>query len=79
MKQQDIAMIIVIAFFSGIFAWFVSNAFIGAPGNRQTNVEVVEPIVAEFTQPDPRFFNEDSVNPTQIIEIKDSSNNRPFN
>lgn len=79
MKQHDIAMIIVIAFFSGLFAWFISNAIIGSPGDRQTTVEVVEPIVAEFTQPDPRFFNEDSVNPTQIIEIRDSSNNRPFN
>jgi hypothetical protein len=48
------------------------------PQDQQAEVEVIEPITAEFTQPDKRYFNEKSVNPTQPIRIGENQNQQPF-
>jgi len=79
MKQKDIALIIVIVFVSGVLSFFVSNALFASPKDLQTEVEVVEPISAEFKTPDERYFNEKSINPTQPITIGDDQNEQPFN
>jgi hypothetical protein len=79
MKQKDVALIIVCAFISAVFSLVISNLTIGSPKTRSEKVEVVEPIKTQFDLPDKRYFNETSLNPTQLIRIGDNSNPKPFN
>lgn len=78
MKQKDIAIIVIVIFVSGILSFFISNALFASPESTATKVEVVEPITAEFPQPDARYFNKNSVNPTLTITIGDGQNQQPF-
>ena len=78
MKQKDIALIIVVVFISGILSLLLSNKLIVSPKNRQEKVEVVAPITAELSKPDSKYFNTESIDPTQIIRIGESNNNQPF-
>ncbi|HYH36435.1 MAG TPA: hypothetical protein VD706_02970, partial [Candidatus Saccharimonadales bacterium] len=66
MKQKDIALIVVIVFVSAIISFFVSNAIFGSPENRQQSAEVVQPISSKFPKPDPRYFNNQSFDPTRV-------------
>ena len=77
MKQQDIALIIVVVFISGVLSLVVSNTFISPP-ERTEEAAVVEPITTEFSEPSELYFNEQSINPTQTIRIDDSQNPNPF-
>lgn len=79
MKQKDFLLIGVVVIISGIIAIVISNMLISAPKNRQQEVEVVVPISANFNEPDKRYFSPESVNPTQLIQIGDGTNNQPFN
>lgn len=79
MKQKDIALIVVIVIVSGTISLFISKWLFAIPSSRQSQVEVVEPITTDFAQPDSRYFNNNSVDPTKNISIGDSSNNAPFN
>jgi hypothetical protein len=78
MKQQDIAVIIVIIFFAGIFSFLVSNKFI-SPSDKKLNAEVVEEIQSDLMFPDKTVFNAEAINPTVRIQIAPSSNAQPFN
>ena len=78
MKQKDIAIIIVTVFISGVLSFVISNKLFAVPQNQEAQVEVIEPITAEFPQPDNRYLNKDSINPTQPIQIGDGNNTRPF-
>lgn len=78
MKQKDIALIAIIVFVSGFLSFFVSRYLLVPSSQRTAQVEVVEPIVADFVEPDPRYFNDKSINPTQTIEIGGSGNKTPF-
>lgn len=78
MKQKDIAIIIVVVFVSGLLSYFISNALFASPDKLQTEVEVVEPITADFPEPDTRYFSTNSINPTQTITIGDGQNQQPF-
>lgn len=79
MKQKDIALILVIAFISAVLAVTVSSLTVGSKQNRQQQVEVVDKISDQFIQPSKQYFNENSVNPTQIIRIGDNNNQQPIN
>lgn len=79
MKQKDIALILVIAFISAIISFFVSNAIFASPKNRQQEVEVVQPIVADFPKTDERYFNKEAFDPTKLITIGQNANTDPFN
>lgn len=77
MKQKDIAIIIIIVFASGILSFFISNKFISPP-KHDLKAAKVEPINAEFAEPDNRYFNDKSINPTQIIRIGNNENQNPI-
>ena len=79
MKQKDIALILVMVFISAILALLLSKFVFAKPAARQQTAEKVDAISAEFPQPPSKYFNSDSVNPTQQIEIGNSSNPNPFN
>ncbi len=78
MKQKDIALIAVIVVFSVIISLFISKAIFSSPKNRQQQVEVVQPISADLSQPDPAYFNKKAFDPTQQINIGQGSNPDPF-
>lgn len=78
MKQKDFAIIIAVVILSGIVSYFVSNALFASKDSLETEVEVVQPITAEFPEPDARYFNENSLNPTRTITIGDGQNQQPF-
>lgn len=78
MKQKDVALIIIIVFFSALISWFVSKTVFAPPKNRQQEVEVVQPISSDFPKPDNRFFNNQAFDPTQPITIGQNANPQPF-
>lgn len=79
MKQKDLVTIIVVVAISAVLSLVVSSQFISSPKKRVTKVEVVQPITADFPEPNKKYFNEKSVNPTQLITIGNNANQTPFN
>lgn len=79
MKQKDIALIAVIVFISAIASFFLSNAVFGSSKSNTVEVEVVQPIVATFPEPDKAYFNDKAFDPTQTITIGQNANADPFN
>lgn len=78
MKQKDIALIIIIVFVSGIVSFVVSGKLF-APTKGHQSVETVDKISSDFNVPDSTYFNKNSIDPTQLIEIGNSTNPNPFN
>lgn len=78
MKKNDIAMIILIASVSALFAYFTGRALIGDPESRAVKVKTVEAISTEVERPDTTVFNKNAINPTVEINIGNSSNQQPF-
>ncbi len=79
MKQKDIALIIFIAAISAIVAFTASHFIFATPQNRQQRVAVIDKISTQFSTPNPQFFNNQSIDPTQLIEVQNSNNTNPFN
>ncbi len=79
MKQKDLALILVVVFVSVVLSLVVSRWIFASPKNRTQTAEKVDVIGADFTQPSSKYFNVDSVNPTQQIQIGSDSNPNPFN
>lgn len=68
MKQNDILLVVVSVIVGGTLSLLLTNFFFGE-SKRQKEAEVVSPITSEFVQPDSKYFNDSSYNPTQIIRI----------
>lgn len=79
MKQKDYALILVIVFISGVASFIISGKIFVTPENRQQKVQTVDVIDSNFQKPSEKYFNEDSVNPTQLVQIGDNDNQNPFN
>lgn len=79
MKQKDVAMILVVSFASAVLSLVVSNLLFGSQSKRNLEAPVVTAITPEFNEPEKKYFNDQSVDPTQIIRIGDNANNQPFN
>jgi hypothetical protein len=78
MKQKDVVTIIVITFISLVIS-IVASKLLFSPQKNQLQVEVVPPISAAFSAPSSQFFNAQSIDPTQLIQIGNSANPNPFN
>jgi hypothetical protein len=78
MKQKDIALIIVIVAVSGVISFLASRWIFARPADRQQKAEVVDVITSDFNTPDSKYFNNNSIDPTQLIEIGNSNNPNPF-
>lgn len=78
MKQKDIALIIIVVFISGVISFFISHLLFGGPKNRQQQVEVVDAISTQFNVPSDKYFNKNSIDPTQLIQIGQNTNPAPF-
>lgn len=78
MKQKDIAVLALVIVVSGIISLFISKYIFDKPANRQQQVESVDVITAKFTQPSTAYFNSNSIDPTQTINVNSNSNNNIF-
>lgn len=79
MKPNDRNTIIVVTLISAFAAFFLAKLLIGNPADKQVKVEVVPVISAEFKRPvSGSIFNDQAVNPTQLIKIGESNNTKPF-
>ena len=78
MKKNDIILIIVVAFFSGVFSIVLSNLLFTPKDKKELTAQKVDPITSAFQKPDAKYFNNQAINPTQLIQIGDSSNPKPF-
>lgn len=79
MKRKDIATIVVVVIISGGLSLILSSVFISSPKKRSAKVEVVQKITSDFPEPNKKYFNDKSVNPTQLITIGNNTNTKPFN
>lgn len=77
MKQKDYILIAIIVFLGAIISIGISKVFIGGEKTIQ-KAEVVQPISADFPEPDKKYFNSEAFNPTLTIEIEDNDNTAPF-
>lgn len=73
MKRSDIALIVVIAASSLLIAYFVMSAVFGKLGQEQVKVPTIMVINQNLTEPDPRIFNTEAINPTVQVVIGESS------
>lgn len=78
MKKNDIAIIVVVTIIATVFAILLSKFLFTPDKSRKLEAQVVQPISTEFKKPDDRVFNADALNPTQLIQIGNTSNNNPF-
>lgn len=78
MKSKDIGLIVIIGIISAALSIVLSNLIIPA-ADQQQEVETVEPISAEFQMPPDDYFNDDALNPTREIEIRQDPDSNPFN
>lgn len=77
MKQKDVALILVIVFISGIMSYLISNKFISSP-KHDLKVAKIEHIDSTFEDPDKAYFNDKSINFTQLIFVYKNDNKQPF-
>ena len=78
-RQKDIAALILIVSIMLVASYMVGDAVINSPKNRSAEVEVVTPISPDFPAPDLKIFNDQSINPTEIIRIGDGKKtDKPF-
>lgn len=77
-REKDIAMIILVVSISLMVSYFLGNALINTDQNRSVEVEVVQPISADFDQPSPQVFSSNAINPTELIQIGSGDTDSPF-
>ncbi len=78
MKQKDIMLIVVVAIVAAVASLVVTQTIFVSKGSRELTAQKVSPISSEFKQPDSNVFNNNAINPTQLIQIGDSSKATPF-
>jgi hypothetical protein len=69
---------VIIVAISAFISLFASKAIFAPPKSRQQQVEVVQPITADFSKPDSKYFNSQAFDPTQTITIGGNANPDPF-
>lgn len=79
MKQKDIAVIILVVGVAAIASFFLSRLLFQSGDKREQKAEVVDVITADFNPPSDKYFNDQAINPTQLIRISDNNNENPFN
>lgn len=78
MKQKDIATIILIAGFAAVISFAVSSYLFSSGDHSKQQAAVTQPIEASFKTPNTQYFNDKSIDPTQLIKIGGQGNDQPF-
>ncbi|HEY4963387.1 MAG TPA: hypothetical protein VIH90_01695 [Candidatus Saccharimonadales bacterium] len=79
MKQNDYILLIVTVFISVFASIIVSKLIFSSPNNLSQQVDVVPAISTSFPATNSQYFNQQSIDPTQIINIGPGNNQQPFN
>jgi hypothetical protein len=84
MKQKDILLLVVVGFFTAIFAFLVTTVVFKVPANRSTKVPVAGSISTSFPdiKNDPNYnviFNTKALDPAVPLQVGASPNDQPFN
>jgi hypothetical protein len=83
MKRKEIATVIVVAVVAAVVSLVIAGALFNSPAKHTATAPNVQPISSTFpdvkNDPDYNFFNNNALDPTQPIQIGNSSNNSPFN
>lgn len=78
MKKNDIGVIIAVAIVAGIISLVATNFIFTPKSTKGLKAQKIDAIESSFQQPDKRYFNDQSINPTQLIQIGDNPNAQPF-
>jgi hypothetical protein len=83
MKHKELTVIGLAAFLAAIFAFILSGAIFGSPKKNIIKVPQVDAINSSFPSPQTdesykTIFNQNALDPTQLIQIGGSNNNNPF-
>jgi hypothetical protein len=83
MKKKDLIIVGGVAFIAALISFVASSAIFGSPKKNPVKVPVVQPISSSFPSPQTddnykKFFNENALNPTQLIQIGGNNNKTPF-
>ncbi|HEX5447619.1 MAG TPA: hypothetical protein VFW90_00195 [Candidatus Saccharimonadales bacterium] len=82
MKRKDIALLVGVAFFTAVFAYFLTSLIFKVPA-RTTQVPVAGQITTTFPdiRHDPQYntiFNSSALDPAVPLQVG-GQNNQPFN
>lgn len=83
MKRQSLMIVIVVAIISATISAIISSALFGSPQKNPIKVPSVQKISSSFPVPQTddtykKFFNDQALDPTQLIQIGGSNNTAPF-
>lgn len=78
MNKKDLGIIIAVAIVAGIFSLIASNLIFTPRSTKDLKAQKIDAIESSFSQPDKRYFNQQSINPTQLIQIGGNPNGQPF-
>mgnify|MGYP000241717513 CR=1 FL=1 len=78
MKGRDLQIILLVAVISGIASVLLTDVFFSSEADRSQKVETAEKITTNFDRPDDLYFNANSFNPAQQIQIGQDPGSNPF-
>lgn len=83
-RQTTILVIALTAIVAALLSFVISDSLFGSPKRHPIYVPVVQKISPTFPLPqtDPtyqHFFNQQALDPTQLIQIGGNGNTAPFN
>jgi hypothetical protein len=84
MKRQTLLIVVLVAIIAAFLSFVISDSLFGSPKRNPIYVPVVQKINSTFPLPqtDPTykaFFNQQALDPTQLIQIGGNGNTAPFN
>lgn len=79
MKQNEIALLILITSISLVVSYFIGSSLVKPPQDRSSKAEVVVEIDEGIGEVSTTVFNDKSLNPTEVITIEEQSTKNPFN
>lgn len=77
MKQKTLVPLIVIACVAGLIG-LIASKYMSLFSTQQQSAVVVPIISADFPVPSSTYFNSQSIDPTQLIQIGTTTNSNPF-
>lgn len=78
MKQKDIVLIIVVVFVAAVVSFIAGKFLFGGKQFSEQEVEKVDAISTTFNTPSTKYFNANSLDPAQSIQVTDNNNENPF-
>lgn len=78
LKSKDLQIIFIVAVISLVASVLLSGVLFSTPEDRSQKVETAEAINTNFDRPGSVYFNKNSFNPAQEIQIGRDPNSNPF-